>query len=66
MASPNELCCMDAVTLAQQIRKKGVSPREVINAVLARMEKLEPILHASVYGSCLAGSGEAEVRTARP
>jgi Asp-tRNA(Asn)/Glu-tRNA(Gln) amidotransferase A subunit family amidase len=52
--------------LAQQIRKKGVSPREVINAVLARMEKLEPILHASVYGSCLAGSGEAEVRTARP
>src|SRR5712691_1675300 len=46
MASPNELCRMDAVTLARQIRKKSVSPREVINAVLARMEKLEPILHA--------------------
>jgi aspartyl-tRNA(Asn)/glutamyl-tRNA(Gln) amidotransferase subunit A len=46
MASLNELCRMDAVTLAQQIRKKGVSPREVINAVLVRMEKLEPILHA--------------------
>src|SRR5437762_7729654 len=46
MALPNELCRMDAVTLARQIRKKSVSPREVINAVLARMEKLEPILHA--------------------
>src|SRR5436309_138186 len=46
MASPNELCRMDAVTLARQIKKKSVSPREVIDAVLARMEKLEPILHA--------------------
>src|SRR5437667_11416682 len=46
MALPNELCRMDAVTLARQIRKKSVSPREVINAGLARIEKLEPILHA--------------------
>src|SRR5437667_10527996 len=46
MALPNELCRMDAVTLARQIRKNSVSPREVINAVLARLEKLEPILHA--------------------
>ena len=37
---------MDAVTLAKHIRTKKLSPVEVIDAVLARMEKLEPILHA--------------------
>jgi aspartyl-tRNA(Asn)/glutamyl-tRNA(Gln) amidotransferase subunit A len=37
---------MDAVTLAKHIRSKKLSPVEVIDAVLARMEKLEPILHA--------------------
>lgn len=37
---------MDAVTLAKHIRTKKLSPVEVIDAVLARMEKLEPLLHA--------------------
>ena len=46
MESPNGLCRMDAVTLARQIRTTSVSAREVINAVLARMEKLQAILHA--------------------
>src|SRR5262245_20124295 len=46
MASQNELCRMDALALAQQIRTKKVSPTEVINAVLDRMDKLEPVLHA--------------------
>ena len=44
--SANEICRMDAVTLAQNIRAKQLSPVEVIDAVLARMEKLEPTLHA--------------------
>lgn len=46
MSTANEICRMDAVTLAKHIRSKKLSPVEVIDAVLARMEKLEPILHA--------------------
>ena len=46
MSTENEICRMDAVTLAANIRAKKLSPTEVINAVLARMEKLEPHLHA--------------------
>jgi len=46
MSTAKEICRMDAVTLAGHIRSKKLSPVEVIDAVLARMEKLEPILHA--------------------
>lgn len=42
----NEICRMDAVTLARAIRTKQLSPVEVTDAVLARMDKLEPTLHA--------------------
>ena len=46
MASGNEICRMDAVTLARLIRSRDLSPVEVTDAVLARMERLEPLLHA--------------------
>jgi aspartyl-tRNA(Asn)/glutamyl-tRNA(Gln) amidotransferase subunit A len=46
MPLANEICRMDAVSLAANIRSRDVSPVEVIDAVLARMDKLEPILHA--------------------
>jgi aspartyl-tRNA(Asn)/glutamyl-tRNA(Gln) amidotransferase subunit A len=42
----NEICRMDAVPLADKIRTKQLSPTEVTEAVLARMEKLNPILGA--------------------
>lgn len=42
----DEICQMDAVTLAQHIRSKQLSPTEVTEAVLARLEKLNPILGA--------------------
>jgi hypothetical protein len=42
----NEICRMDAVTLAEKIRTKQLSPTEVTEAVLARMEKLNPVLGA--------------------
>jgi aspartyl-tRNA(Asn)/glutamyl-tRNA(Gln) amidotransferase subunit A len=45
-AQANEICRMDAVRLAGEIRARRVSPVEVIDAVLARMERLEPVLHA--------------------
>jgi aspartyl-tRNA(Asn)/glutamyl-tRNA(Gln) amidotransferase subunit A len=45
-ARNNEICRMDAVTMAQNIRSKRLSPVEVVDAVLDRMSKLEPTLHA--------------------
>ncbi|HJN60548.1 MAG TPA: amidase family protein [Alphaproteobacteria bacterium] len=46
MANGNEICRMDAVTLAAKVRAKELSPVEVIEASIARMDKLEPLLHA--------------------
>src|SRR5262249_36878957 len=41
-----EICRMDAVSLVEKIRNKQLSPTEVTEAVLARMEKLNPVLGA--------------------
>jgi aspartyl-tRNA(Asn)/glutamyl-tRNA(Gln) amidotransferase subunit A len=45
-APANEICRMDAVHLAEAIRSRTLSPVEVVDAVLERMERLEPTLHA--------------------
>src|SRR3974390_1578093 len=42
----NEICRMDAVTLTEKVRTKQLSPTEVTEAVLARLEKLNPVLGA--------------------
>ena len=44
--SRDELCTIDAVTMAAEIRARRLSPVEVTQAVLERMERLEPTLHA--------------------
>ena len=46
MGTSNEIGRLDAVTLAEQVRSKRLSPVEVIDAVLGRMDKLEPHVHA--------------------
>src|SRR5271163_3327630 len=46
MRTENEICRMDAVTLAAHLKSKALSPVEAIRAVLSRMERLEPRLHA--------------------
>ena len=46
MAPGNDICRMDAVTIATKVKAKELSPVEVVDAVLARMDKLEPTLHA--------------------
>jgi aspartyl-tRNA(Asn)/glutamyl-tRNA(Gln) amidotransferase subunit A len=45
-STDNAICRMDAVTLAKRIRSKELSATEVTEAVLRRMEVLEPYLHA--------------------
>jgi aspartyl-tRNA(Asn)/glutamyl-tRNA(Gln) amidotransferase subunit A len=44
----DDLCWTPATTLAAMIRKKKVSPVEVVDAVLARIDKLNPRLNAYV------------------
>jgi aspartyl-tRNA(Asn)/glutamyl-tRNA(Gln) amidotransferase subunit A len=45
-STDNAICRMDAVSLARRIRSKELSATEVTEAVLRRMEVLEPYLHA--------------------
>jgi aspartyl-tRNA(Asn)/glutamyl-tRNA(Gln) amidotransferase subunit A len=45
MAS-DELCWLPVLELAQRIRRKTVSPVEVVDAVLARIERVNPTLNA--------------------
>ncbi len=59
MARDNEICRMDAVTLAAHIRQKRISPTEVVDAVLARMECLEPRIHAFCTPSPALARAEA-------
>ena len=44
----DELSWLPATTLAGMIKRKKVSPVEVVNAILARIEALNPILNAFV------------------
>ena len=45
MAS-DEVCWLSATELAAAIRRKKLSPVEVIGAVLSRIERLNPTLNA--------------------
>ena len=50
MAAAPELPWLPATTLAALIRKRKVSPVEVVDAVLERIDKVNPRLHAFVTG----------------
>ncbi|MBI4611588.1 MAG: amidase [Candidatus Rokubacteria bacterium] len=58
----DELCWMSAVELAAAIRRKKVSPVEVVDAVLARIESLNPKLNA--YSTLTAEAARREARAA--
>ncbi|MBI3030701.1 MAG: amidase [Candidatus Rokubacteria bacterium] len=58
----DELCWMSATELAGAIKRKQVSPLEVIDAVLARIEKLNPTLNA--YCTVTAEAARREARAA--
>ncbi|MGE3288527.1 MAG: amidase [Pseudonocardia sp.] len=45
MATSDEICRMDTVGLARRIATKEISPVEVVDAVLERLERLDPVLH---------------------
>jgi Asp-tRNA(Asn)/Glu-tRNA(Gln) amidotransferase A subunit family amidase len=45
----NDLTFLPAVAMAEQIRRKKISPVEVVDAHLAQIEKLNPKLNALVH-----------------
>jgi aspartyl-tRNA(Asn)/glutamyl-tRNA(Gln) amidotransferase subunit A len=46
MDAGEQICSLPAGQLAQRVRAKDISPSEVLEAVLRRMERLEPTLRA--------------------
>jgi Asp-tRNA(Asn)/Glu-tRNA(Gln) amidotransferase A subunit family amidase len=46
MSAQDDLCWLSALELAAQIRAKKISPVEVVDAVLARIERVNPTLNA--------------------
>ena len=57
-----ELCYMPALELGKAIRAKKVSPVEVVDAVLARIERLNPTLNA--YCTVTAAAARAAAKEA--
>jgi Asp-tRNA(Asn)/Glu-tRNA(Gln) amidotransferase A subunit family amidase len=51
---PTVLCYLPATELAMRIRRGEVSPVEVIDAVLARIERLNPVLNAYDTGTAIS------------
>jgi len=58
----DELCWLPATTLAAMIRRKKVSPVEVVNAMLARIDALNPVLNA--YVTVTADQARRDARAA--
>jgi aspartyl-tRNA(Asn)/glutamyl-tRNA(Gln) amidotransferase subunit A len=58
----DELCTLPATTLARAVRAKEVSPVEVVDAVLARIERLNPTLNA--YCTVTADAARSAARAA--
>jgi aspartyl-tRNA(Asn)/glutamyl-tRNA(Gln) amidotransferase subunit A len=46
MTSVEDICRSDAVSLVRRVRQRDLSPTEVVDAVLAQMERLNPVLNA--------------------
>ena len=45
MAATNQICQMDTTSLARAVAAKELSPVEVVDAVLDRLDRLDPTLH---------------------
>jgi len=46
--TPDEICRLDTMTLAGSVAAQRLSPVEVVDAVLDRLDRLDPLLHAFV------------------
>ena len=57
MTAGDEICRMDATSLARQVAAKQLSPVEVVDAVLDRLDRLDPRLH--IFATVYRGPGPA-------
>ena len=46
MTGADDICKLDAASLARRIQRRELAPTEVVEAVLVRMDRLDPILNA--------------------
>ncbi|MFN8559075.1 MAG: amidase [Dehalococcoidia bacterium] len=65
MNSARDLCLMPAETLAGMIRRKQLSPTELMEATLARIATLNPTLNAFVELDAERGLADARAQTER-
>lgn len=71
VAAPDRgICEMDLVSLAGEIAAKRLSPVEVVDAVLERLDRLDPMLHAFTtvvpeMARCRAMNVEADLQAGR-
>ena len=45
MAASDQICQLDTITLARAVAAKELSPMEAVEAVLERLDRLDPTLH---------------------
>ena len=45
---PDVLATLDGIAQAELIRQRQLSPRELVDAAVARIEKLNPVLNAVI------------------
>jgi amidase len=48
MATPDDFAFLDAIAQAELVRQKEVKPIELVEAAIARIEKLNPALNAVI------------------
>ena len=69
MSTDNELCFMSARSLADLLRNRSISAREVMNAFLRQIARVNPKMNAIVAklddGKCLALADQADRRLAQ-
>ncbi len=64
-AGAGDICLLDAIELAQQYRRRSLSPVEVTQATLARIDALDPLLNAYCvvdHEAAMASARDAERR----
>ncbi len=62
MASDNHLASLDATDQAELVRKREASPRELVDAAIARIEKVNPRLNAVITRRFEKARAEADSR----
>jgi aspartyl-tRNA(Asn)/glutamyl-tRNA(Gln) amidotransferase subunit A len=64
MAATNQICRLDTITLARAVAAKELSPVEAVEAVLERLDRLDPTLH--MFTTVVADQARGKRSGSRP